>query len=81
MHLTVQTRLHRSKCLKILKKKSSTVKLNPPKAVYTANLDSRLGIDNGGKKKGYKAAMEEDGLDGTLQCLSISYLTLNELLV
>ena len=61
--------------LEILKKKSSTVKLKPPKEdkedAYIAYLESKLGIDKSGKKKGKKAAVEEDGLDGT--CNAISY--------
>ena len=54
------------------KSKSSTVKLKPPKEdkedAYIAFLESKLGIDKGGKKKGQKVVEEEDGLDGTLQC-------------
>lgn len=54
------------------KKKPSTVKLKPqPKEdkedAYIAYLESKLGIDKSGKKKG-KKTVEEDGLDGTLQC-------------
>ena len=67
--------------LEILKKKSSTVKLKPPKEdkedAYIAYLESKLGIDKGGKKKGKKVAVEEDGLDGKLQCFPYSILTLN----
>lgn len=59
----------------LLKKKSSTVKLKPPKEDkeddYIAYLESKLGIDKGGRKKGKRVAVEEDGLDGTLQCFSI----------
>ena len=62
----------------LLKKKPSTVKLKPPKEdkedAYIAYLESKLGIDKGGKKKGKKVLMEEDGLDGTLQCFSILYV-------
>ena len=54
------------------KSKSSTVKLKPPKEdkedAYIAYLESKLGIDKTGKKKGKKVVEEEDGLDGTLQC-------------
>jgi hypothetical protein len=60
-----------------LKTKSSTVRLKPPKEdkedAYIAYLESKFGIDKGGKKKGKKVAEEEDGLDGTLQCFSVLY--------
>ena len=63
----------------LLKKKSSTVKLKPPKEdkedAYIAYLESKLGIDKGGKKKGKKVAVEEDGLDGTFQCFPYPNLT------
>ena len=66
--------------LEIRKKKSSTGKLKPPKEdkedAYIAYLESKLGIDKSGKKKGKKAAVEEDGLDGKLQCLPILYFDL-----
>ena len=71
----------------LLKRKSSTVKLKPPKEdkedAYIAYLESKLGIDKGGKKKRRKVAVEEDGLDGTLQCFFHTlFLTLkNKLLV
>ena len=68
-----------------LKKSSSTVKLKPPKEdkedAYIAYLESKLGIDKSGKKKGKKVEMEEDGLDGTVECFPKSISTLNELLV
>ena len=69
----------------LLEKKSATVKLKPPKEdkedAYIAYLESKLGMDKGGKKKGKTVAVEEDGLDGTLQCFYIPYLALTELLV
>lgn len=66
--------------LQSFKKKSSIVKLKPPlnedkEDAYIAYLESKLGMDKGGKKKGKKVA-EEDGLDGTLQCFSIPYFDL-----
>ena len=60
-----------------LKRKSATVKLKPPEEdkedAYIAYLESKLGMDKGGKKKVKKVAVEEDGLGGTLQCFSINF--------
>lgn len=67
----------KSSVLETKKKNSSTVKLKPPpkedkEDIYIAYLESKLGMDKGGKKKGKVA--EEDGLEGMLQCCSIPYL-------
>ncbi|KAF8813324.1 hypothetical protein BYT27DRAFT_7180798 [Phlegmacium glaucopus] len=50
------------------KTKKKTVNLKPPpkedkEDAYITYLESKLGMDNGGKKKGKKAADEDDGLD------------------
>ena len=67
----------------LLKKKSATVKLKPPKEdkedAYIAYLESKLGMDKGGKKKGKKVAVG-DGLDGTLQWFSLPYFDLNRVI-
>ena len=66
-----------------IKKKSSAVKQKPPllkedrEDAYIAYLESKLSLDKGGKKKG-KKAIEEDGLDGTLQCSSLPYFDLDK---
>ena len=67
-----------------LKKSSSTVKLKPPKEdkedAYIAYLESKLGIDKSGKKKGKKVEVEEDGLDGTVECFSLVYFDLKRVI-
>lgn len=58
------------------KQKSGKLKPSPKEDkedAYIAYLESKLGLDKGGKKKGKKATEEEDGLDGTLQCASPPY--------
>jgi hypothetical protein len=57
-------------------------RLKPPSKedqedAYIAYLESKLGMDKGGKKKGKQAA-EGDGLDGMLQYSSIPYFDLEK---
>lgn len=71
------------KVAKSLHAQPSTVKLKPPpkedkEDAYITYLESKLGMNKGGKKKRKEAAEDEDGLDGALKCSCLPYFDLEK---